>query len=136
MSRALSLVVLGIAGTIALSGCGAVRGTPDREDTFATSYGECTAQWWIAPSTADTPQEASEIASAALADARVTAESSSEWQQLLVDTQSEGAEIPEDRLEGQAHVEVVREHVRDELDAGGYPDVDRVIEVWSDLRCS
>ncbi|UNK72053.1 hypothetical protein [Microbacterium sp. H1-D42] len=135
-TNSLALTATLIAGAIALSGCSALRGAPDREDTFTTSYGECTAQWWLGSPGDSVPEQASDIAEASLAEADVTPESNAEWQALLVDSQSEGAEVPEDRLEGQAYIEVVREHVRNELDAGGYPDTERVIEVWSDLRCS
>lgn len=133
-TRLLSFSALTVAGAILLSGCSLVRGTPDRTDTFATSSGECAAQWWLDPADSAT-LEASQIAAAALNDAIVTPEHSASWQAVLVDSQSEGAEIPDDRLEGQAHIEVVREHVRNELEAGGYPDAERVIEVWSELRC-
>lgn len=133
--RLLLLIAMLSVGTVVLSGCSMLRGAPDREDLVTTSYGECTAQWWLDPVGGDVPVEATQIAAAALEEAVVTPASRAEWQAVLVDTQSEGAEIPEDRLEGQAHIEVVREHVRVELEAGGYPDDNRVIEVWSELRC-
>ncbi len=98
--------------------------------------GECTAQWWLGDLKAGVSDEAEQIAGAALRDATVTEPSLAEWQSILEDSQSEGAELSAMELEGQAHIEVVRAHVREKLDGAGYPDSDRVIEVWSDLACS
>lgn len=134
--RVVVLISLTLAGAVTMSGCSLLRGTPDREDTFATEHGECTARWWLDPPTDDVPADTRAVAEAALASAEVTPESSQYWQNLLLDSQSDGAEIPEHRLEGQAYIEVVRAYVRERLDAGGYPDENRVIEVWSDLTCS
>lgn len=133
VSRFLPLLVI---GAVALSGCSVLRGAPDREESFATSYGECTAQWWLEDLADDVPDDAQGAARTALEDAQVSEDERAEWESVLLDSQSEGAEIPEDRLEGQAHIEVVRAEVRAALDDAGYPDQDRIIEVWSDLNCS
>ncbi|WP_313358214.1 hypothetical protein [Microbacterium sp.] len=39
-------------------------------------------------------------------------------------------------FESEAYMLVVTLQVKDALDEAGYPDSDRVIEVWSEHRCS
>ena len=39
-------------------------------------------------------------------------------------------------LDSEAYMLAVTLYVKDELDAAGYPDIDRVIEVWSERSCS
>lgn len=129
------LPVVAITGLL-ISGCAADRGEPDRQETFPVTGGECTASWWLEPIVDDVPAEAAAVARDALGDAVVTDEASADWQVVIDESDSSDATIPEDRLEGQAHIEVVREHVRMELDAAGYPDAPtRLIEVYSALSC-
>lgn len=135
MKRSLTVVGLVLAGA-GLSGCSLVQGPVDREETFAVDGGQCTAQWWLGDLKSGVSEEAEQIADDALRVATVTESSLAEWQSILEDSQSGGDELSAIELKGQAYIEVVRAHVRDELDGAGYPDSDRVIEVWSDLACS
>ena len=130
------LAAVAISGTtLILAGCALVQGPPHREDTFHVADGECTAWWWLGQLQSGVPREAEVIAADALESATITDTDREEWESILVMSQSEGEELSPNELEGQAHIEVVRAHVRDELDEAGYPDSNRVIEVWSDLRC-
>ena len=120
-----------------LCGCAADRGEPDRVDTLPVTGGECTASWWLEPLVKDVPANAAAIARSALETAVVTDSAREEWQTVVDESDSSDRELPPDRLEGRAHIEVVREHVRVELDAAGYPDAPtRLIEVYSSLNCS
>ncbi|MFC0678306.1 hypothetical protein ACFFGH_10685 [Lysobacter korlensis] len=139
MNRLGVATVLPIAAVVALlmSGCAADRGEPDRRETFRVTEGECTASWWLERLVEDVPAEAEAVARDALMNAVVTDEATAEWQVIIEDSDSSDAEIRQDRLEDQAHIEVVREQVRVALDAAGYPDAPtRVIEVYSALSCS
>lgn len=39
-------------------------------------------------------------------------------------------------LEREAYMLTVTLHVKDQLEAAGYPDIDRVVEVWAESSCS
>ena len=119
-----------------LSACGVAYGTPDREENFAVQGGECSARWWLEPLVDDVPDEASSIASQALADSKVSPSELEDWKDTIVESQSGDQQIPEHRLESYAYVEAVRADVRSELEAAGFPDAPtRVIEVYSDSNC-
>ncbi len=92
MKRSLTVVGLVLAG-VGLSRCSLVQGPVDREESFVVNGGECTAQWWLGDLKAGVSDEAEQIAGAALRDATVTEPSLAEWQSILEDSQSEGAEL-------------------------------------------
>ncbi len=97
--------------------------------------GTCEISWWLAPAVDDPPAEAKPIALEALAEATVSEAQWSSWYQLLNDDPDLDY-IPEVRLQGSAYLEAVREDVRVALEAAGYPDIERVIEVYSNLSCA
>lgn len=120
-----------------LSACGIAYGTPDREESFTVQGGQCSARWWLEPLVDDVPEEASSVASRALADSKVSLSELDDWKNTIAKAQSGDKEIPEHRLESYAYVEAVRADVRSELEAAGFPDAPtRVIEVHSDSKCS
>ena len=82
----------------------------------------------------DIPEEAGKIAAAALSGADVSAE---EWEvfHALLDGDPDNDSDNPVRLHGAAYLEVVRNDVRDALEAAGYPDTNRIIEVNSELNC-
>jgi hypothetical protein len=120
-----------------LSGCSLLQGPPDREETFSVAGGECTAWWWLGQLQNGVPGEAETVAAAALDDADVSVASREEWESILASSYADDdIDVTEAELEGQAHIEVMRARVRSDLESAGYPDSNRVIEVWSDLRCN
>lgn len=110
-------------------------GEPDRAETIPVTGGECALSWWLEPLADDTPASALRIAEEHLAEADVTQRQWDQWRTTLesdpdADWPSEGL------LQGRAYIEVVRAEVRAALEAAGYPDTDRVIEVYADVTCS
>lgn len=91
--------------------------------------------WWLGPLADGVPDDAHRVAEKALAGARVTDVEVAEWRAILADD-PDVTWRSEAKLEGSAYREVVRADVRDALDEAGYPDANRVIEVYSDLRCT
>lgn len=128
------------AGVLALSvaGCRGVplpSGEPDRVDTVSVTGGECEVSWWLSPLADDVPDDARRIAEERLADAEVNQSRWDEWRTTLesdpdINWTSEGL------LQGHAYREAVRAEVRAALEEAGYPDTNRVIEVYSDIACS
>lgn len=124
------------ASALMLSGCGVLPplGGVDRSDTVPVAGGTCDIAWWLSPAVDDPPAEAEDVASAALAGAEVSGTQWEEWYTLL-DDDPDLDSVPEMRLWGSAYLESVREDVRVALDEAGYPDSERVIEVYSHLSC-
>lgn len=136
--RGLAAIVIVTLSVWVLSACSVTRGPADREDSFTSGESECTAQWWLGDLAEGEPEEARTVAEEALAEADVTDADIEEWVGLLslAQTEEEAEDMTQTELERQAYVEAVREHVREELEGAGFPDSDRVIEVYSDLHCS
>ncbi|EXJ52846.1 hypothetical protein AS96_02435 [Microbacterium sp. MRS-1] len=128
------------AGVLALSvaGCRGVplhSGEPDRADTIPVVGGECELSWWLSPLADDVPDDAWRIAEERLAVAEVSQSRWDQWRTILesdpdINWTSEGL------LQGHAYLEAVRADVRAALEEAGYPDTNRVIEVYSDIACS
>lgn len=131
----ISALVLG-ALTPALASCSHAQteGQPDRTELISVPDGECDISWWLAPLVEDVSAEAEKIAAVALADAEVDAGEWQEWHTLL-DGDPDNDTANSVRLHGAAYLEVVRADVRAALEAAGYPDADRIIEVYSELNC-
>lgn len=91
--------------------------------------------WWLGPLADGTPDDARSVAEDALAGARVTDAELAEWRTILAGD-PDVTWRSETKLEGSAYREVVRADVREALDEAGYPDTNRVIEVYSDLHCT
>ncbi|MDR6867414.1 hypothetical protein J2Y69_002017 [Microbacterium resistens] len=129
---AAAVVALSVAGC---RGVPSPSGEPDRAETIPVAGGECELSWWLTPLSDDVPDDAWQIAEQRLADAEVSQSHWDEWRTILdsdpdIDWTSEG------RLQGRAYLEAVRADVRAALEAAGYPDTRRVIEVYSDIACS
>ena len=126
-----------VAALLVMTGCGLVppASGPDRAETVSVPGGTCEIEWWLSPAVDDPPAEASSIATKALDEATVSDSQWSEWYSLL-DDDPDLDSVPEIRLRGSAYLESVREDVRDALEKAGYPDIERVIEVYSHLSCS
>lgn len=139
MRRRHALAAVLFVGTMTtLAGCGIVVppiGGPDRTDTVEVSGGECEVSWWLGPLAEGIPDAARRVAKKALASARVSSAERAEWRSILADD-PDVTWRSEAKLEGSAYREVVRAHVREALDEAGYPDTNRVIEVYSDLHCT
>lgn len=133
-------VAIGLVGLLALTsaGCSLVRGPADRTDEFAAAGQQCTGSWWLGDLREGTDPEALEVAERALAAATVKPEELADARNLLDDSKNEaereGASAVD--FESEAYMLTVTLAVKDELDAAGYPDIDRVIEIWSERSCS
>ncbi|MGF6823081.1 hypothetical protein M2317_001992 [Microbacterium sp. ZKA21] len=126
-----------MASALAMTACAPVPpvGGPDRSEAVPVPGGTCDISWWLSPAIDDPPAEAGRIAAKALEDARVSDSQWSDWYSLL-DDDPDLDSVPEIRLRGSAYLESVREDVRVALDEAGYPDTERVIEVYSSLSCT
>lgn len=137
MRRLVPICILAFIFVGVLAACSFTRGTPDREETFKVADGECTAAWWLEPLVDEVPDEATAVADHALTEATVSTAEREEWKEIVLDSQSGDRQISQSQLEGHAYIEVVREHVRSDLQEAGYPDAPtRIIEVYSDLQCT
>lgn len=132
-----TLVLLSVCISVAfLAGCGWIRpDIVDRVEDVAVSGGTCRIEWWLAALNDGAIDQAWGVAREALSSSTVDARELAGWQgTLLLDDEvtwgSQG------RLEGAAHREAVRADVRDALEVAGFPDTDRVIEVFSSQRCT
>jgi hypothetical protein len=110
-------------------------GEPDRTESVAVPGGTCDISWWLTPMVEDVAEEAKRTATSALTRADVSAAEWDEWHALL-DGDPDNDNSDPVRLHGAAYLEVVRAEVRNALAAAGYPDTDRVIEVYSSLSCA
>ncbi|PRB14118.1 hypothetical protein [Microbacterium sp. MYb62] len=126
-----------LAGLAVVTGCGALPPVtgPDRSEVVPVTDGTCEISWWLGPAVDDPPAEAGRVAAEALEEATVSESQWSEWYRLL-DDDPDLDSLSENRLRGSAYLEAVREDVRAALDDAGYPDIERVIEVYSDLSCA
>lgn len=107
---------------------------PDRSEVVSVPGGTCEISWWLSPAVDDPPAEAGRIAAEALDEATVSDAQRASWFRLLNDDPDLDS-VPVIRLHGSAYLEAVREDVRSALDDAGYPDTERVIEVYSNLSC-
>jgi hypothetical protein len=110
-------------------------GEPDRAESVPVPGGTCQIDWWLGPAVDNPPAEARRVAVEALKDAEVSDAQWSDWYRLL-DDDPDLDSVPEIRLRGTAYLEAVREDVRTALEHAGYPDDERVIEVYSNLSCA
>ncbi|KNY07941.1 hypothetical protein AKH00_06920 [Microbacterium sp. GCS4] len=108
---------------------------PDRSEIVSVPGGACEISWWLSPAVDDPPAEAGRIAAEALDEATVSDAQRASWFRLL-DDDPDLDSVPVIRLHGSAYLEAVREDVRSALDDAGYPDTERVIEVYSTLSCA
>ncbi|WP_223622902.1 hypothetical protein [Microbacterium sp. EST19A] len=132
-------VLLGVSlatGVLALTACGPLPplSGPDRSEAVPVPGGTCDISWWLSPAVDDPPAEANRIAAEALENAAVSDSQWRDWYTLL-DDDPDLDSVPEIRLRGSAYLESVREDVRVALEEAGYPDIERVIEVYSNLSC-
>jgi outer membrane biogenesis lipoprotein LolB len=129
---------LATLSALLLTGCSLAQGPADRETAFMVEGRDCTAQWWLGEPAPGTPAEALTVAREALDEAEVSDADMEQWKGLisLSQDESEARATSDVDLAREAYVQAVREHVRDELAAAGYPDEDRVIEVYAESRCS
>jgi hypothetical protein len=120
-----------------LAGCRPVDtwGAPDRSESVAVSGGRCDISWWISPAADDVREHALKVAGDKLARAKVSDAAWEEWEALL-DNDPDLDSLSEQRISGSAYAEVVRSQVRESLDDAGYPDENRLVEVYTDLDCS
>jgi hypothetical protein len=125
------------AGSFLLAGCGYLPPLigPDRAEVVRVPGGTCEISWWLSPAVDDPPAEASRVAVDALDEASVSDSQWAFWYQLLNDD-PDLASMSQVRKHGSACLEAVKEDVRSALEDAGYPDIERVIEVYSNLSCS
>lgn len=140
MTRTRPIALLGIScltGAL-LSGCALVHGPADRVDEFAAAGAECTGSWWIGNLREGTSDEARVVAESALAEAEVSPDALASARSLLDDSKNdyERENTTAQELEREAYMLTVTLHVKDQLEAAGYPDIDRVVEVWAESSCS
>ena len=119
--RLVATIGLSCLALATLSACGVIRGAPDRVDGFVAAGHDCTASWWLGDVRAGVDEEARLVAEVALAEAEVSDEAWDAKRSLL--------DLAMDDDERQRTSAV-------DLDAAGYPDNDRAIEMWSDRNCS
>ncbi|MDQ1204608.1 hypothetical protein QE377_000967 [Microbacterium sp. SORGH_AS 862] len=132
-----SVVAAGVL-TLSVAGCRGVplpSGDPDRVDTVSVADGVCDVSWWLSPLADGVPNDAWRIAEERLAAAEVSQSRWDEWRTILESDPDIGW-TSEGLLQGHAYREAVRAEVRAALEEAGYPDTNRVIEVYSDISCS
>lgn len=127
-------------GTIAvavLAGCTLVQGPADRTDEFVAAGRDCTGSWWLGELREGIDPEAKAVAGTALAAAEVTADHRAAATRLLDLSQSDAERERTSAvdLESEAYMLAVTLQVKEALDAAGYPDADRVMEIWSERDC-
>ena len=137
MRRRAVVVASLLAGLVVLAGCGLVPplSGPDRSEVVSVPGGTCEISWWLSPAVDDPPADATRTAAKALEEASVSDAQWADWYRLLDDDPDLGS-VSEIRLRGSAYLESVREDVRTALEEAGYPDIERVIEVYSSLSCA
>ena len=121
-----------------LAGCALVLGPADRTDEFTAAGRECTGSWWLGYLREGTSAEAREVAEEALAGAEVTDDRLQSATSLLdlSKNEAERASTTAVDFESEAYMLAVTLQVKDALEEAGYPDIDRVMEVWSERSCS
>lgn len=122
----------------AAAGCGVGRGPADRTDHFTAAGVRCTGSWWLEETRHDTGHEALTVAERALAGAQVTPEALDSAVRLveLSMTDDQSSSSSPSGLESEAYMLAVTLHVKDALDAAGYPDIRRAVEIRSQHTCS
>lgn len=135
--RTAFLAVIAVTGVI-LSGCMNPLRPADRTDTFASEGAECVASWWIGEPHDGFDDETREIALKALAEAEVTPESYESALSLVEFGQStdEYYSTTQVEREREARMWVITFYVQNELDLAGYPDINRALEIYSDVHCT
>lgn len=136
--RLLTVSGITLGAVMLLAGCSLVQGPADRTDQFVAAGKDCSGSWWLGDLREGTDDEAQRIAEEALTNAVVTPDALSAAISLLDDSKNDAERQRTSAvdLESEAYMLTVTLQVKDELDAAGYPDSDRVIEVWSDRQCS
>lgn len=136
MRRRTTVFVSLVAASVLIAGCRPMPplSEPDRSEVVPVPGGTCEISWWLSPAVDDPPAEADRIAAEALEAATVSDAQWASWFRLL-DDDPDLDSVPVIRLHGSAYLEAVREDVRSALDDAGYPDTERVIEVYSNLSC-
>lgn len=136
--RLVSLVGIACLAGGLMTGCALIHGPADRVDAFVAAGAECEGSWWIGDLREGTSDEARVVAEAALAEAEVSPEAMAATRSLLElsknDHELQSASAVD--LEREAYMLTVKFHVMDELEAAGFPDSDRVLEVWSESTCA
>ena len=129
---------MSIAAVIVLAGCSLVQGPADRTDEFEVAGQNCTGSWWLGDVRNGTSNEAKEVAEEALSAADVSADRLDAAIRLLDDSKNdvERKATTTVDLESEAYMLAVTLQVKDALDEAGYPDIDRVMEIWSERSCS
>lgn len=131
---------IGVVGLLAIAsaGCSLVQGPADRTDEFAAAGQQCSGSWWLGDLREGTDPEALAVAERSLAAATVTPDDLAAARNLLDDSKNEAERAGSSAVdfESEAYMLTVTLAVKDELDAAGYPDIDRVIEIWSERSCS
>ncbi|MDR6868480.1 hypothetical protein J2Y69_003099 [Microbacterium resistens] len=124
--------------TMLFSGCASLRGPADRTDRFVAAGQDCIGSWWIDDLREGTREEARSIAERALEEDDVSEESLESARSLLDMSmnEQERRNTSDVAFGSEAYMLAVTLHVKNELDEAGYPDIDRVLEVWSDHTCS
>lgn len=136
--RTIALLGLVCVSGAALAGCSLAHGPADRVDEFVAAGQDCTGSWWIGDVREGTSDEARVVAETALAEAEVSPEALASTANLLDDSKNdhERQQTSAVDFESETYMLAVTLQVKDQLDAAGYPDVDRVLEVWSESTCS
>lgn len=136
--RLLVAVGLVCAAAVVLSGCALAQGPADRTDEFTAAGQDCTGSWWLGDLREGTSPEAREVAEEALVEAEVTDDRLESATSLLdlSKNEAERASTKAVDFESEAYMLAVTLQVKEALDEAGYPDIDRVMEVWSERRCS
>ena len=137
-SRLLVAVGLTCVATAILTGCALVQGPADRTDEFTAAGQDCSGSWRLGDLTEGTSLEARKVAEEALADAEVTDDRLEAATRLLdmSKNDAERASTTAVDFESEAYMLAVTLQVKDELEEAGYPDSDRVMEIWSERSCS
>lgn len=137
-TRAFVAVSVACAVALVLTGCSLVQGRADRTDEFMAAGQECTGSWWLGGLRDGTSIKAREVAEAALSAAHVSADRLESATSLLADSKNdaERKRTTSVDLESEAYMLAVTLQVKDALDEAGYPDRDRVMEIWSERHCS
>ena len=115
-----------------------MHGPADRTDQFTVAGKECTGSWWLGDLRGATSAGAREVAEEALVEAEVTDDRLDSATSLLEisHNEAERASTTVVDVESEAYMLAVTLQVKDALAKAGYPDIDRVMKVWSERRCS
>lgn len=117
--------------------CSAQAEPASKTANFEAAGSSCVGSWRLENVSAAGPEEALEVAETALAEAEPSAADLAEASSLLdlSMTNDERANASEVEFASEAHMLAVTTMVKDALEAHGYPDDERVVEIWSEHRC-